>query len=564
MFDLTLLDSSPFYEFTALLVLASAFGLIGLILKQPTIVSFLFVGILAGSSGLGIVKSYEKIEVLSELGIALLLFLVGLKLDLKLIKTLGFVSLATGLGQVIFTSVLGLGIGLVLGLDFLTSLFIAIALTFSSTIIIIKLLSDKKEVDTLHGKIAVGFLIVQDLVVVVAMLILSALGINSSEAVAEPGIFNILKTLVLVIFILGLLGIFIKYVANPLTYHLLKAKELIIIFAIAWASLFAAIGNEFGFSKELGGLLAGISLASTPFRENMISRLASLRDFLILFFFIALGSRIDVSTLGEQIFPAMIFSMFVLIGNPLIVMVIMGFMGYRKRTSFMAGLTVAQISEFSLIFIAMAISLNFIPSYSLGLVTLVGLITITLSVYMITYSNFLYNILNPFLKVFERRNPYREKEGEGVSIKNKSYDIIVFGVGRFGREIAINLEKAGLKVLAIDHNPEIVKRRQKAKYDVQYGDAFDQLYLQSLPLEGVKWIIAAMSQHDLGVTHDDPRVVLIDGLKQIGFAGKVAVSTYYEEEAVKFREFGADLVFIPYKEAASLVFNKLSQIEMLN
>src|SRR5690606_30012298 len=142
----------------------------------------------------------------------------------------------------------------------------------------------------------------------------------------------------------------------------------------------------------------------------IVSRLASLRDFLLLFFFIALGAQLDLRLLGDQILPAVLLSLFVLIGNPLIVMVIMGVMGYRKRTGFLAGLTVAQISEFSLIFVAMGMSLGHVAPEALGLVTLVGLVTIAMSVYMITYSHTLYAWLEPVLGLFERRIPHREQD----------------------------------------------------------------------------------------------------------------------------------------------------------
>ena len=150
-----------FYEIAALLALAAAVGFAGLLLRQPLIVSFIAVGILAGPSALDIAHSDTQIDLLAELGIAVLLFLVGLKLDFNLVRTLGAVALVTGLGQVLFTTVFGFLIALALGLDLTTALYVAVALTFSSTIIIVKLLSDKREIDSLHGRIALGFLIVQ-------------------------------------------------------------------------------------------------------------------------------------------------------------------------------------------------------------------------------------------------------------------------------------------------------------------------------------------------------------------------------------------------------------------
>jgi len=555
--DLSFLHASPFYEFTALLTLAALAGFIGLLLRQPMIVSFIAVGMLAGPSALGIVQSHEKINLLAELGISILLFLVGLKLDLKLIRTLGLVSLATGLGQVLFTAVIGFFIGLALELNVITSLYVAVALTFSSTIIIVKLLSDKKEVDSLHGRIAIGFLIVQDLFVVLAMMVLSAFGVGTaseSGALAQIGTI-LLHGMVMLAFV----GLFIRYLATPLMTRIAHSPELMIVFAIGWSALLAALGSHFGFSKELGGLLAGVSLASTPLREAIVARLSSLRDFLLLFFFIALGSQLDLGLLGAQVFPAIIFSLFVLIGNPLIVMAIMGAMGYRKRTGFLAGLTVAQISEFSLIFMAMGITLGHVNNEALGLVTLVGLITIALSVYMITYSHTLYRMLEPFIGMFERKVPMREAADEQHSLENKAYDVILFGLGRYGSAIAEHLRADNVKLLAVDFNPDEVRNWRAAGYDAVYGDACDQEFMGHLPLKNVKWVVSAMPQNDLGLTHEDPRLVLINALKREKFTGKIAVSTQqtHEKEALKTK--GAHLVFLPFHDAADRAVERMRE-----
>jgi Kef-type K+ transport system membrane component KefB len=554
LLELTMLiHQNPFYELATLIMLAAVIGFVGLLLRQPMIVSFIIVGIVTGPSMLGIVASKELIDILAELGIALLLFLVGLKLDVKHISSLGLVSLATGMGQVTFTSLFGFFIGKALGFENVTSLYMAVALTFSSTIIIIKLLSDKKEVDSLHGRIAVGFLIVQDLFVVMAMMALSSFGIGDAEGA------NAWMRIATVLFYGGLMLVlvvlFIRYIANPLVEKMAHSPELLITFAIGWAALLAAVGNHFGFSKELGGLLAGVSLATTAYREIIIARMAALRDFLLLFFFIALGAHLDLSMLGEQIGAALVFSLFVLVGNPLIVMAIMGYLGYKKRTGFLAGLTVAQISEFSLIFMAMGLSLGHISSDALGLVTLVGLITITGSVYMISYSHHLYDFCEPLLHLFERKTPWREMKNELTHSLTKEYDIIIFGAGRYGSALAEALQKSRWRLLIIDFNPEEVAHQRASGFDALYGDASDQEFVASLPLDGVKYVIVAMAQHNIGLQREDPRVVLADTLKQCNYQGKIALTMQQHginalKEKQRLKEYGADLVFMPYHDAA--------------
>ena len=540
------IEAYLFYEMAALLVLAAAVGFIGLLLRQPLIVSFIAVGMLAGPSVFDIARSDEQIDFLAELGIAILLFLVGLKLDFKLVRTLGPVALMTGLGQVLFTTVFGFLIGLALGLGAVTSLYVAVALTFSSTIIIVKLLSDKREIDSLHGRIALGFLIVQDIVVVVAMIALSAVGIG---AAGDGAITDVIVVLGYGLAMLAAVAVFIRYVADPLVERLSRAPELLVSFAIGWAALLAAVGHYLGFGKELGGLLAGVSIASTPYREAIASRLASLRDFLLLFFFIALGAALDLSVLGASVGPAIVLSLFVLIGNPLIVLAIMGAMGYRKRTGFLAGLTVAQISEFSLIFMAMGVAIGHVSEDALGLVTLVGLITIAASTYMITYSHELYDRVEPLLGMFERRSPTRDRLETRTSTAR--HNVILFGMGRYGIGIARELIRSGQSVLGVDFSPVAVRNARQQGFDVVYGDATDPEFLAHLPLHDADWVVSAVPEHDTGLTHDDPRRSLLRALKDLGFRGRIGVAAHHEATADLLREAGADLVLMPYADAAA-------------
>jgi Kef-type K+ transport system membrane component KefB len=546
---------SAFGEVAALLVMAAVIGLIGIVLRQPLIVSFIAVGLIAGPSAFDLVRSDAQISLLSQLGIAVLLFLVGIKLDVKLIRSLGSVALLTGLGQVAFTSIFGYVIGLALGLGHITSLYVAVALTFSSTIIIVKLLSDKREIDSLHGQIALGFLIVQDLVVVLAMIVLSAIGIGAATEGHGGG--TVLSVLGSGIAMVALVVVFVRYIANPLTDRLARSPELLVIFAIAQAAMFAAIGDLVGLGKEVGGLLAGISLASTPYRETIAARLAPLRDFLLLFFFIALGATLDLSLLGAHVTGAVVFSLFVLIGNPLIVLAIMGAMGYRKRTGFLAGLTVAQISEFSLIFIAMGVSLGHLGEDALGLVTMVGLVTIAASTYMITYSHQLFAVFEPLLGVFERRGTPREPN-EASSHQRENYRVIMFGLGRYGTAIGMRLNKRGLRVLGVDFNPTAVRRWRELGLETEFGDATDPEFVADLPLDRADWIVSTVPIHVTGLSHEDARTTLIQLTRSAGFRGRIAVASHYARDTEDLFAAGADLVLEPFQDAADRAVELLS------
>ena len=532
--------NNPFFELSIILAIAAVLGAIGLMLRQPLIVMFIALGILVGPSALNLVSSSQMVHLLADLGIALLLFVVGLKLDLTLIRSTGAIALMTGLGQVVFTSVFGYIIGVALGYDSITSLYIAIALTFSSTIIVVKLLSDKKEIDSLHGQIAIGFLIVQDIVVVLLMIILSAL---NADVGANPFI-GILKVIFTGSAIVAVIGLLMRFALPRLVNFLAHSQELLVLFSISWAVAVASACDYLNFSREVGAFLAGVSLASTPYRAIISGRLVSLRDFLLLFFFINLGSQLNLNLLGEQIVPSLIFSVFVLVGNPLIVVVIMGVMGYRKRTSFLAGLTVAQISEFSLIFAAMGLSMGHIQESSVGLITLVGLITIGLSTYMIIYSYQLYDLLAPFLDVFERRIPFREEHGEDAI--PAQVEVILFGLGRYGGNIALTLQRQNINMIGIDFDPQQVRFWQQQGIAALYGDVEDPELPARLPLDTARYVISSLGDVQANIA-------LIKYIKASGYKGIIAVTAHRPGDAVRLKETDASMILSPFVDAAETI-----------
>ncbi|QSB15210.1 cation:proton antiporter [Natronosporangium hydrolyticum] len=527
----------------AILAVAAVAGLVANRLKQPLIVAFIGVGILVGPVGTGWVTGVDQIELLAEVGIAILLFLVGLRLDLHLIRTTGPVALATGLGQVAFTSAVGYGIALALGMSHVTALYVAVALTFSSTIIIVKLLSDKRELDQLHGRIAVGFLIVQDLVVVLVMIALTAFGQPAGDHVGIDIALTIGKGL-------GLLAAFVimaRYVLPRLLQLVARSQELLVLFAVAWAVLAAAITHWLGFSTEVGAFLAGVALASTPFREAVGARLVSLRDFLLLFFFLSLGAQLEFVDAGRQLVEAAVFSIFVLVGNPLIVLVIMGLMGYSSRVAFKAGLTVAQISEFSLILAALGLSLGHIDQATVSLITVVGLITIGGSTYLILNSDAIYQRLEPWLSRFQRRNlrPHPTPPAELPA------EVILYGLGRFGRHIAARLTDAGTPVLAVDFDPDRVAAFNRQGITTVFGSAEDLDFLESLPLDRSRWVIST-------IPTTDSNLALLHALRQHEYAGRVAMVALTDRDAGRLEGTDVDVILKPYALTTEAVIDMIA------
>lgn len=541
---LATLAENPFYEFAIIFFLAALLGGIGQLLRQPLIVVFIALGIIVGPSVLDVVKSKDNIHLLAEIGITILLFIVGLKLDIRIIRSMGKIALMTGLGQVIFTSIFGYLIGLAFGFSSLHSFYIAVALTFSSTIIIVKLLSDKKEIDSLHGQIAIGFLIVQDIVVILVMIVLSAMRMDTDKSLAS----DLLRTLLSGIVLLVATWAAMKWIIPRLSTFLAKSQELLTLFAVAWALSLASVGELMGFSGEVGAFLAGVSLASSKFKDVISSRLVSLRDFLLLFFFVHLGSNLDLSVIGNQVTAALLFSLFVLIGNPIIVLIIMGAMGYRKRTSFLAGLTVAQISEFSLIFAGLGLAVGHITEETVGLITLVGLITIALSTYMILYSHQLYQILAPALDIFQRQDPYRENMEKDEVLK--TYDLILIGIGRFGNRVAEMLDgHKDLSYVGVDFDPAIIKRWDTIGKDVLYGDVDDPELLEQIPFEKSRFIISTIPVLEHSIH-------LINALHQQGYSGKIFVTAATEHDRRILEKHPVAKVLMPHQMAATNFYNE--------
>lgn len=535
---------NPFYEFSIILILAVVLGVLGQFLRQPLIVMFIALGVICGPSVLDIVKSKENIHLLAEIGIAILLFIVGLKLDVRIIRSVGKIALMTGLGQVLFTSFIGYFIGILLGFTSMHSFYIAVALTFSSTIIIVKLLSDKKEIDSLHGQISIGFLIVQDILVILTMIILSAIRKGGEESLQKDIVATLISGTLLVLFTM----VSMKWILPGLTRRLARSQELLTLFAVGWAVGMAMAGELMGFSGEVGAFLAGISLASSDFKEVISGRLVSLRDFLLLFFFVHLGAELNLSLIGAQVNSAILFSLFVLIGNPLIVMVIMGVMGYRKRTSFLAGLTVAQISEFSLIFAGLGLSIGHITEEVVGLITLVGLITIALSTYLILYSSEIYTIIKPVLRIFERKIPHPEDQQLSYNVPH--YDVVIIGLGRYGSKLAELIEEnSELSYLGIDFDPAVVQRWQESGKNIIYGDIEDPELFEFVPFNQSSIIISAIPDY-LHNKH------LMKMLSRQSFQGKVYLTASTEEEFQILETCGAQEVVMPHKMAAINFFNR--------
>lgn len=521
------MHSSIFVEVSVLLALCAGVAMIMRALRQPLIIGYILTGLIVGPSLLGLIESPETIEVLGTFGVALLLFIVGLGLNPKVVKEVGKISLLTGVGQVLFTSIIGFFLVRALGYAPLTSFYIAVALTFSSTIIILKLLTDKREQNKLFGKISIGFLLVQDIIATFALLIASAAG-QGGFGFSELGKLALEGTLlVIALFVVA------HFIVKPLTNFLSRTQEMLFLFSLAWGFGVATIFYELGFSLEVGALFAGISLSTMAYAHEAGSRLRPLRDFFIVVFFIALGAKLQIQDMQAVIWQALGLSAFVLIGNPIIVMIIMGAMGYTKRTSFKAGLAVAQISEFSLIFMLLGFRNGQVSNEAVSLVTLIGIITIALSSYMIIYSDSLYKTLERSLRLFERKKVKRERE------QHENFEALLFGYQRGGSEFTKVFSGISKKYLVVDYDPEAIDDLERKRIPYIYGDVTDPELLEEINFEHVKLVVSAMTDHSTNifllkqVEKRNPNIVIICHADSV-------------HEAVELYGLGASFVVMPH------------------
>jgi Kef-type K+ transport system membrane component KefB/voltage-gated potassium channel Kch len=521
------MNLGPFAEIGVLLGVATVISLIMRFLRQPLIIGHIITGFLVGRYALDLFPNIESLELFSHLGIAFLLFSVGLGLNPKVLKEYGAASVINTFGQVCLTGGAGVLICHLLGLDWITSLYVGVAISFSSTVIVLKLLADKGDLDKLYVKVSIGSLLLQDLI---AIILLFSIPIVTGSAGMGSGLFQTLG-----LGFVAVVGVFLfaNYVIRFLHKYLTRSQELLFLFANTWAIGISIIFSQIGFSLEGGALIAGVALSTLPSSHEISARLTPLRDFFIVTFFILLGTRMVVSDLGVILWPAIGLSLFVLIINPLIQLIVMGVLGYRKKTSFQTGMMAAQISEFSLILVGLGVSLNQVSPSVLSMVTLVGIITIFISTYLIFYSDKLYNYFSPFLGIFEKKNA-RER-----AIKLDPHRIILIGNGRMSYNFIEYFKKENLEFLVLEHDPEAIEQLKTEKIKYEYGDASDPDLLEDIKLSQADLVISTIP--DLTTN-----LIILSVAQRNTKGPKVLTVAHSISNALRLYELGADYVILPH------------------
>lgn len=511
-------------------------------LHQPLIVGYIIAGVIISPYIISFGASQEVIDIFSKFGIAFLLFMVGMHMNPRVIKEIGTTSLVIGLIQMTLTFAAGFFISIFLGFNYVTSAYIGIAISFSSTIIIMKLLSDSKQISSLYGKISIGILIIQDLVAIAVLMFISSISSgNSFSSIAVKSLIGG-GGLIVILFLIGF------FVLPKITKNIASSQELLFLFSITWAFVVAALFSYIGFTIEIGALIAGVVLSISPYSTEIASKIRPLRDFFLIIFFIILGFNIQISNIGSIVVNAVIFSLIALMFKPLILTTLMAFFGYTKRNNLLVGLTLGQISEFSLIILTLGVAVGHISGEILSTLTLTGIITITASTYMIIYSNKFYKKMSGFISIFERKEVRKERK------IGKKYDTILFGYNRIGFSILRVLKKIKRKYIVVDFNPNVISVLSKSRIPSMYGDAYDTDFLEELQLDKLKIAVSTIPDFDTNV-------VLIKSIRSVNPNAVIIARAHQIEEALELYNKGADYVLTPHFLGGEYVAKMISNFD---
>lgn len=536
-----------FIQLAIILGLSSALGFITYKLKLPLLIAYLVGGLLIASTTLLDPRASAVLHFFPEIGIAFVLFLVGMELDLREIKNLGKPIILAGTLQIVITTIAGSTIAQLLGFGSMESWYLGVGLAFSSTILVVKLLIDKKDVGALYGKLTVGILLLEDLLAVLLLVFLtvssSALGLGLQQT------FPLVALLLKVIFLFGLVLILSKYILPYVFKAVSRQSELLFITALAWCFIYISFALTLGFSVVIGAFLAGIALANSPFHFQIQGKVKPLREFFVTLFFVYLGTQVDFLKL-DKIYPLMIiFTSYTLIVKPTIFLLLLGIFGFRKHTMFQTSLGLTHISEFSLILLLVGFQLNIVSQQALTTIALSAVLSMIIASVMISNSNKLYKRFSSILGFFERKNYKHFTEVGSIDDSLAGY-VVVIGARKVGGEIVKLLKREKIPQIVLDFNPHQVELLMKEKIPVLYGDMGDPEVLDGLNLHSARMVISTSASLD-------DNLLLLEELKSRRINIPVIIRADTADDAQDLYKAGADFVIIPEILAGDFMVEKL-------
>ena len=428
-----------------ILIAAAAVVLAARAIRVPAILAYMVTGLILGPVT-HVLHPDASLELISEVGIALLLFLVGLELSLDKIRDVGRVAVVAGVGQIVLTLALGYGVAVALGFTGSTAALVALAMTFSSTVVVVKLLEERGALDAIYGRIAVGVLLVQDVAVVLALTLLAgfedpaAVGLASvGRGVAEAGAGMTA--------LLGVAYVATRWILPALFRWLAESLEAVFVWSLTWAFAFILAAELLGLSVEIGAFIAGVSLAQLPYSPELVRRVHPLVSFFLAVFFVTLGAHMELAAALDAWPAVLVLSAFVLVGKPAILMGLIPRVGYGERTSFLASLTLGQISEFSFIVASLALAAGLVEPSFISVVGAVGFVTIGVSAVLVQSGDPVYAAVRRagVFRLF--RAPIPEEPDPAPGRKGH---VIVVGMNTLGRRLVRELSRRGETVVAVD------------------------------------------------------------------------------------------------------------------
>lgn len=533
-------------QLAIILTTSSILGLIVFRLKIPLIVSYILVGVILSVLSVFDVTESLVLNILPEIGVAFVLFLIGMELDLREIKALGIPIVFSAIGQIIVSTVIGFGLGSLFGFNNIESAYLGLGLAFSSTVVVVKMLLEKKDLSSLHGKLSIGILLVEDLIAIGVLMFISV-----SSSALNFGLQQSLPILTLVIKAIGLFVltfVLSRYVLERLFDIIAKSSELLFFTTIAWCFAFTALAVLSGFSVEIGAFLAGVALASSPYHFQIQGKIKPLRDFFLTLFFVYLGSQVKMGHVLSTWPIILTFTFFALLIKPLIYMLILGRFGFRKHTLFQTSLNLSQISEFSLIVLIVGVNAGLLSEIPLSIMASVAVLSIISSSILISHSSKIYKFFMPIMPFFENKRKIHFLEANaGGEFENH---IILIGAHRTGGPVVTYLKKAQIPFLVMDFNPHLVKELRDEGINVIYGDIGDPEVLDSLSIEKAKLIISTASSMSDNQT-------LVEECKRRKTKATIMVRSDDKSHGEALLALGADHIISPETVAGVYLVNQI-------
>ncbi len=519
---------SIFFQIGLVIIVAAGLGIVAKLFKQPLLLAYIAAGIVLGSGGLQVITDVHVSQEMATIGIVFLLFLVGLELDIDKVKELGRVILVTGLVQMGLIAAGGYAVARLLGYPEALSWYLGLAAAFSSTAVVLKRLADRRELSSLQGRLSVGILILQDIVAIIALMVISGLSHGNGGSDMLYGF--LLKGALL----LGGTWLISRYVLNRVFYHIAKSTELLFLTSIAWAFLYAFIAESLGFTAEIGAFMAGLSLASLPYALEIIGRVKPLKDFFLVIFFVVLGLEVSLPVIGTNLMLIAALTVLVLLVKSFITAVFITRCGYPKRPAYLVGAGLGQMSEFSLLLALLGLSYGHINGEGVAIIASVMVISIILNTYWNGLNRFIYPLLSrPLVWLGGRTHRELSYRPQGLSDH-----ILLFGANRVGLELLKTVEKMKREVTVIDHNPDIIRRLLRRGVKSVYGDIDDYELLEDMGLDKAGMILST-------VPVVSSNLYLIQQVRNRNEHALVIVTAEQVGEALSLYAAGADYVILP-------------------